>query len=48
MTLQRLFIGKLTKGLLFENAPNFIIDLKKDELKFYILIYKINSIEYGN
>ena len=39
------YLGKLTKGLLFENVPNFIINLMKDELKPYILIYRINSIE---
>lgn len=34
-------LGKITKGLLFENDPVLNINLKKDAVKPYILIYKV-------
>ena len=33
--------GKYVKGLLFENTPNFEIDLRTSSLKPYILIYQV-------
>ena len=33
--------GSFTKGLLFENNPKLEIDVSTDQLKPYILIYKV-------
>jgi len=36
-----IFEGKTVKGLLFENTPEYEIDIRNSQLKPYILIYKV-------